>query len=587
MSNQYEEKRLRDADTLSPHTSPKKQKVSEQQDSNNRMDSKELASAFALASLASFSPGMNQSRVRKINNDHKETTEEFAAATALWETRSPKSEPMIISPEIRSPVRSIKRVHFHPTVKTQHSPTAASHQPRQYPFHSPVSSQHSQQPFPIRMNSPSGYGVFQVRQQHPPWMQARMGLAPPPPHQRMMRPPPAVNASDQHWICDFCNAAAFNTYEEACVHEEACRLQCAPTSHHHPENERKSPMVFHGFGSGSHEMAAEDDSIHGQDRGLNNSAGVVAASRWFSGSVSLSIPDSDSEWLSEVNCFIRKYCIEAFSATEEDVASTSKRGRISLHQVGIRCRYCKHRPLKERAVAAVSYPTSVAGIYESVKRWQRVHVEHCEDVPTDVSSKMTELQNTNVWIPTTRQYWTDSARVLGMVDTEGGIRFSCDPKYLTDSNKNDTGEAMMLAPPVDDKQPRKLLADGDYIVFPEDMHIVPPYVYFLMRQVESCHFSEVDRFVARSKGPVGYPGFQCRHCSGHAGLGKYFPVSSKTLSTNSTSQNIHAHLLKCRKCPENIKEKLIALKLEKSRSPRLEPGWRKIFFDKVWARLHG
>ena len=127
---------------------------------------------------------------------------------------------------------------------------------------------------------------------------------------------------------------------------------------------------------------------------------------------------------------------------------------------------------------------------------------------------------------------------------------------------------------------------GAHIVHSEDMEMIPPYVYFLMRQVEPCLFTEADRFVARSKGPVGYPGFQCRHCNGHAGLGKYFPVSSKSLSTNSTSQNIHAHLLKCLKCPEVFKDHLVQLKIEKSRQPRLEPGWRKVFFDKVWSRLH-
>lgn len=127
---------------------------------------------------------------------------------------------------------------------------------------------------------------------------------------------------------------------------------------------------------------------------------------------------------------------------------------------------------------------------------------------------------------------------------------------------------------------------GGYIVYPNDVEMIPPYVHFLMRQVEPCLFTEADRFVARSKGPVGYPGFQCRHCHGHAGLGKYFPVSSKSLSTNSTSQNIHAHMLKCRKCPEVVKDRLVQLKIEKSRAARLEPGWRKVFFDKVWQRLH-
>lgn len=137
------------------------------------------------------------------------------------------------------------------------------------------------------------------------------------------------------------------------------------------------------------------------------------------------------------------------------------------------------------------------------------------------------------------------------------------------------------------RQERHLHSLGGHIVYANDIEMIPPYVHFLMRQVEPCLFTEADRFVARSKGPVGYPGFQCRHCHGHAGLGKYFPVSSKSLSTNSTSQNIHAHMLKCRKCPQATKDRLVELKIEKSRAARLEPGWRKVFFDKVWERLHG
>jgi hypothetical protein len=176
-----------------------------------------------------------------------------------------------------------------------------------------------------------------------------------------------------------------------------------------------------------------------------------------------------------------------------------------------------------------------------------------------------------------------------MVDTDQGVFFSRDPQLgivnfsaLAQSTGIESREEKALRVP----ELRRSSIDGQYIVYPEDAALVPAYVYFLMRQVEGCHFSEADRFVARSKGPVGFPGFQCRHCNGHAGLGKYFPINSKSLSTNSTSQNIHSHLLKCRKCPQHIKEQLLSLKDEKSKSPRLEPGWRKVFFDKVWGRLH-
>jgi hypothetical protein len=240
--------------------------------------------------------------------------------------------------------------------------------------------------------------------------------------------------------------------------------------------------------------------------------------------------------------------------------------------------------VEERTMGAVSFPASMAGIYESVKRWQRVHMETCLDLPPEVRGALVQLSSSNVWIPTTRQYWVDSARALGMADTDDGIRFAQDPsRRFAGASSSQIGGG-------EGKDPVALtarLADGRSIVQPDDYLMVPPYVYFLMSQVEACRFTEADRFVARSKGPVGYPGFQCKHCSGHAGLGKYFPVTSKSLSTNSTSQNIHAHILKCRKCPEELKHKLVELKDEKSKAPRLEPGWRKVFFDKLWSRLHG
>jgi hypothetical protein len=527
---------------------------------NTTMDSSELASAVALASLASFSPLTQRPISKALCDQHSHPMIDRAySMSATLESRSPSSDPIPVSPDVRSPIRAIKRVSF------AHNRAGVEAQ-RSFDFHP------DRPPLQLQAQAFSGhFPIHPGRADIPPWMCARMPPTPAP-HGNM-----GQSFGGLHWICDFCNAAAFNTYEEACLHEDVCKRQC----HHRPADGQR----FIPLGNQSNMVTIGKPEAQGETREDDLPTKAASNAECFSGSVSLCIPESDAEWLSEINCFLRKYCVEAFSATEEDVIATSKRGRITIHQVGIRCVYCKHKPLKDRAVAAVSYPTSVAGIYESVKRFHRIHVVHCESIPDEVTAKMVELNNVNIWIPTTRQYWTDSARALGMVDTDEGIRFSCDPQYMRSVNQPETGEG----PASNQARNRnyQVLKDGDHIVFPEDMLIVPSYVYFLMRQVESCHFSEVDRFVARSKGPVGYPGFQCLHCSGHAGLGKYFPVSAKTLSTNSTSQNIHAHLLKCRKCPDHIKEKLVGLKVEKSRQPRLEPGWRKLFFDKIWTRLHG
>lgn len=359
----------------------------------------------------------------------------------------------------------------------------------------------------------------------------------------------AALVKEDEWICDYCNSASFTCYKEACAHEEICKRSLDK------ETRDEAPDIT-----------------------------------WCSGSIPLCVPASDSEWLSTANCYIRQHCVEAFSASDDNVSKTSKRGRIAVQQVGIRCTFCAHRPLGDRAAAAVSYPTSVAGIYESVKRWQRVHLELCQDVPVQHKDALTELHSGNLWIPTTRQYWSDSAMALGMVDTSDGIRFAREPSvpenWTPDETMKDEATIAKSSTTVPDSNESRE-DEANYICLPTDQELVPPYVYFLLRQVEPCKFSESDRFVARSKGPLGFAGFQCKHCAGHAGLGKYFPTSSTSLGTNSTSQNIHAHILKCRKVPDSVKEELVSLKEEKGRSPRLVPGWRKTFFDLLWTRIHG
>jgi hypothetical protein len=743
---------------------------------HNKVDPTELASAFALASLASLSPGSNartaittKEESRDVNmKDHKQGG---VRNMESWdETRSPKADPHHPhSPEQRSPGSAAgiqytppsamtledrntsggsRKVTFAPNTKETSSPStplrvrlAASrrlampihrapmpppgsdngsmivsprphrmyggmppppymrtppHMPSPHmhhgppppppppPHHHPAYHHHHPHHHPGQMHSPGAfhhpsphhhYGSPAGGPSHwhgggPP----RMGYPPrhllqPPLMHRSNEPIPPKTPNSNQWICDFCNVASFGTYEEACLHEESCKLRVLSMS----SSGEERTIAMSRSRSQEEEVAAPAaaevySSVPPTD---------VKEQEWFDGTMSLAMEESDREWLSELNCYIRAYCIEVFSATAEDVASPVNRNRISLQQVGVRCCFCKpsshsagkreggndHQDGPEEtsknstpSAAAVSYPTTIAGIYESVKRWQRVHLEVCSHIPESVHDELSVLANDNVWVPTTRQYWADSARALGLVDTNEGIRFGKDPAKVHDDAKRITkvpsgeephhyppGGSMAYPPgyhpsmmhhhhhhhpapsyaphpgmlrmdhlhqavrvmsqegavpppspagaapashPNTALQQQQLISLGGYIVYPHDMEMIPPYVYFLMRQVEPCLFTEADRFVARSKGPVGYPGFQCRHCQGHAGLGKYFPVSSKSLSTNSTSQNIHAHLLKCRKCPNVVKDRLVQLKIEKSRAPRLEPGWRKVFFDKVWARLH-
>ena len=109
--------------------------------------------------------------------------------------------------------------------------------------------------------------------------------------------------------------------------------------------------------------------------------------------------------------------------------------------------------------------------------------------------------------------------------------------------------------------------------------------------MEKCVFTEADRTGGRSKiktNENGFPGMQCKHCCGKAGYGRYFPASITSLNLANSDRNMYNHLMKCRKCPVDLKDKLQRLQNQKRHGrQKIERGGRKIFFKRIWERLHG
>jgi hypothetical protein len=137
--------------------------------------------------------------------------------------------------------------------------------------------------------------------------------------------------------------------------------------------------------------------------------------------VLLAIPE-DKEWLSDTDCFIRRQ-IEVFCATYEDVqiALEDRKYPIQEGQVGIRCIHCamaKDGANKE----AVSYPFSISGIYESVREFQRLHLETCRNLPPGVQKKLSSLKGAASLSSVLRKYYVLAAKALGLKDTEKGVR---------------------------------------------------------------------------------------------------------------------------------------------------------------------
>ena len=279
--------------------------------------------------------------------------------------------------------------------------------------------------------------------------------------------------------------------------------------------------------------------------------------------------------------------MEAFSASERDVA-TPRYGKshgikVVVKQVGIRCLYCKHLPAGQRPERAVCYPSSLQNIYHSIETWQRRHSLVCSHIPSWVRKSILELmESSKSRAGGRRKYWEDSAKRLGMVDTSHGVRFSRLPGYLgpedsqCGTNSDGSVGSMTSAPP---SRP---------VVGEEDRELVTPHLFLLLEQMQTCHFTEEDRTGGRSKiknNDIGFPGMQCKHCMGKAGFGRYFPTSANALALANSDRNIYNHIKKCRRCPMSVKSELHRLSQEVSQSKNRR-GLRKMFFNRVWGRIH-
>jgi len=171
--------------------------------------------------------------------------------------------------------------------------------------------------------------------------------------------------------------------------------------------------------------------------------------------------DEDKDWLTSLHCFVRRNCVEAFTATQEDVQAPSKGKRkpIQIGQVGIRCPHCHVKPdpssteNKEddnnehtRERGSVYYPTSLSSIYNATMNLLQRHIHSCSRVPKHVMEKYTELKQDDARSGTSKRYWIESAKSVGFVDTLKGIRLSADappslrPEVFSSQNDMDIGD---------------------------------------------------------------------------------------------------------------------------------------------------
>ena len=372
----------------------------------------------------------------------------------------------------------------------------------------------------------------------------------------------------------------------------------------------------------------------------------------------LAILESDRYSLTPLHCFVRQHCVEAFTATHQDVAQPSKGKRrpVQVGQVGLRCRHCCTQSSRNTTAAApeggsVYYPTTIASFYNATMNLLQRHLQKCPSMPQSVLKQYRAIKQEDHYARSgsSKKYWIQSARQLGFVDTEHGVRYvggddaaagttaaanlvptmvtpveggeqlhpPLPPHSIDNSDHSashgggrDSATSLSLAhpfiaaeylsPAVEHTRGAQMLpANAETmensnqpimeVVEPSDKPYSTDFVYVLMQQMRICKFTEADRLGKRKGLPIGYSGLACRHCYGGYSSGRFFPSSLKTLSDTSKGVNVlHNHMTKCRNCPLQVRDLLDQLRpTHDQQRSMMKFGNQKRFFARIWERLHG
>jgi hypothetical protein len=80
---------------------------------------------------------------------------------------------------------------------------------------------------------------------------------------------------------------------------------------------------------------------------------------------------NDEEYLSPLQCYIRKTCLEFFAADASNATNKGWQTSVSEGRVGVRCVFCKHLPRDEQAAQAGEYAISPPAVLVS---WISSHI---------------------------------------------------------------------------------------------------------------------------------------------------------------------------------------------------------------------
>jgi len=336
---------------------------------------------------------------------------------------------------------------------------------------------------------------------------------------------------------------------------------------------------------------------------------------------------SDAAFLEPVHIFLRTTCIKVFVSTRKHLMRPGRGARAShVGQIGLCCAWCKDTPRQEMTRQAVCYPSKRDTIFESVRNYQRVHIESCPHIPDEMKAQYKRLLEIDVPNKKSQRfvkaYYAETATDLGLVDSPKGLVFGVLPNksgipservmaiiraaespayssafWKSYSSSKDKSLELRKFEHLASESTREVIRNArkqaSAFVRPQDFPTVSDFEFLLFMQVGPCKPRAIT-LERRGIDPADFgalSGLCCRHCARiyegknqHKGM--WFPPNVESLVDSSISQSVLNHMMTCENAPQELKDTFDELKrLASEHCVVTKRGSKKKFLEKIWGRM--
>jgi hypothetical protein len=278
------------------------------------------------------------------------------------------------------------------------------------------------------------------------------------------------------------------------------------------------------------------------------------------------------------------------AVTEEDRVGRCKDHKLG--SMGLCCKHCEGKP-----GAFGRYFPSNLHTFAQVEVCNQI-VKHltskCLMCPPEIRDAIVHLQLLEQTIPSKRfpSRMVFFRRVWHRFHY--GDSIDGNPEDNDDSDVDDTEPIPSSGAGTADEISWDNLLKGSTLVSMDDQGLISDSQFAAIAQMDRCKLVSEDRIGYNKDKQIGFVGLACRYCGGRPGFGRYFPNSVRNFEKTSARDTIVSHISTfCKKCPDDVRDDMQTLqRVESSRSGSatmkgLVYGSGKIFFRRLWSRLHG